>query len=487
MALLLACGGSVCHAAEPNTKDRPNVLFIAIDDQNDWLGCLGGHPQAITPNLDALAERGTLFIDAHCQSPLCNSSRTSVMLGLRPTTTGIYGLGPWFLEVPALRDSVSLPKYFSQRGYRTLMAGKIYHSHFGRAPGREFDVIGPAANPGPFPKQKLVDTPTKNPWVDWGLFDHRDEDKGDYKVASWAIEQLEHCKSKPDEPFFLSVGFFLPHVPCYATQKWFDMYPEHSVQLPLVKPGDRDDTPRFSWYMHWKLPEPRLKWLQENHQWRNLVRSYMACTSFTDHQVGRVLRALEEKKLAENTIVVLWSDHGYHLGEKLMTGKTTLWHRSTHVPLIFAGPGIASGARPSQPVELLDIYPTLLDLCGLPAKKENEGISLRPQLTNANAKRERPALTSHNPGNHAVKSERWRYILYADGSDELYDTHNDPNEWTNIAHRPESKTVIAEHRRWLPESSAPHAPGSHSRILTYIDGQANWEGQDISPEDPIPQ
>lgn len=474
----------VCGAAPDLT--RPNVLFIAIDDQNDWLGCLGGHPQAQTPNIDSLAQRGTLFSNAHCQAPLCNPSRTSLMLGLRPSTTGVYGLGPWFLTVPSLEKKVSLSRYFSQHGYRTLMAGKIYHANHGRAEGREFDVVGPAANPGPFPDAKLVDTPTDNAWVDWGMFEHRDEDKGDYKVASWAIEQLNELKSNPDQPFFLSIGFFLPHVPCYATQKWFDLYPEETLSLPPVLQNDREDVPRFSWYLHWDLPEPRLKWLQENDQWKNLVRSYLACTSFTDSQVGRVLEALSENGLADNTIVVLWSDHGWHIGEKLMSGKTTLWERSTRVPLIFAGPGIAASATCDQPAELLDLYPTLAELCGLPEKTGLEGLSLVPQLRDASTVRDRPALTTHNPDNHSLRSERWRYIVYADGSEELYDMQADPNEFHNLAGNPDYASVIAEHTRWLPESSASHAPGSHSRILTYKDGQAVWEGEPIPADAPPP-
>lgn len=469
-----------------NSTDRPNVLFIAIDDQNDWIGCLGGHPQVQTPNIDALARRGTLFTNAHCQSPLCNSSRTSVLLGLRPSTTGVYGLGPWFLTVPGLREKVSLPKYFEAHGYRTLMAGKVYHSNYGRAPGREFHEIGPAADPGPFPKEKLVDTPDKNTWVDWGTFEHRDEDKGDYKVASWAIDQLDRLKADHRQPFFLAVGFFLPHVPCYATHKWFDMYPLESLELPKVPLDDRLDTPRFSWYMHWKLPEPRLIWLKENNQWANLVRSYLACTSFTDHQVGRVLKTLEESGLAENTIVLLWSDHGWHLGEKLISGKNSLWERSTRVPLVFAGPGVVQGTRCGQPVELLDIYPTLNELCGLTPKADIEGISLVPQLRDPKAIRERPAVTTHNPDNHAVRSEHWRYIVYADGSEELYNLDSDPGEIVNLAGDPEYSSVIAEHRRWIPSVSAPHAPGSHSRILTYKDGVATWEGVKIPPDEPPP-
>jgi arylsulfatase A-like enzyme len=265
------------------------------------------------------------------------------------------------------------------------------------------------------------------------------------------------------------------------------MYPEETLQLPPVARDDRDDTPRFSWYLHWKLPEPRLKFLEEADQWHNLVRSYLASISFVDSQVGRVLDALEASGHADNTIVVLWSDHGWHLGEKLITGKNTLWDRSTRVPLIFAGPGVGQGAVSNRPAELIDMYPTLLELANLPANGKLEGHSLVPQLRDANAPREWPAITTHNHDNHGVRSERWRYIRYADGSEELYDMEADPNEWKNLASDPAMASVIEEHRRWLPATSAKPAPGSRSRILTYEDGQANWEEEDIAADDPIPE
>lgn len=463
----------------------PNVLFIAIDDQNDWIGCLGGHPQVQTPHIDRLAARGTVFTNAHCQSPLCNSSRTSLMTGLRPSTTGIYGLAPWFRNLEEWKDVVTLPQYLAQHGYRTYSGGKIYHGQYGRrSKVSEFDEFGPPSSVGAKPEQKLVETPHPHPLVDWGVFPHSDEDKGDWEVATWAVETLE---GDIPQPFFLAAGFFLPHVPCYATQKWFDLYPEDSLLLPPVRLDDRDDTPRFSWYLHWKLPEPRRKFLREADEWKNLVRSYLACTSFVDSQVGRLLDALEQQGLAENTIVVLWSDHGWHLGEKLITGKNTLWDRSTRVPLIFAGPGVSHGARCSQPAELLDIYPTLAELCGLPAKNSLEGHSLVPQLENANTRREWPAITTHNQNNHGLRTARWRYIRYADGSEELYDMLADPNEFDNLATNSAHADLIDELRSQLPTVNAHAAKGSAHRILLYDDGEPNWEGEDIKPNDPIPE
>lgn len=474
-----------------SAKSKPNVVFIAIDDQNDWIGHLGGHRLAKTPHLDRLAARGTTFLNAHCQAPLCNPSRTSLMLSLRPTTTGVYGLAPWFRTLEPLQDRVTLPQHFKAHGYRTLSAGKIYHGGAGgpKQRLREFDQWGPGGGVGVKPEHKLIGpTPMgNNPLMDWGVFPHRDEDKGDYQVASWAVEQIRAADK--DQPFFLAAGFALPHVPCYVTDKWFDLYPDDDSLLPLIREDDRDDTPRFSWYLHWYLPEPRLKWLRENNQWRNLARSYLASTSFVDAQIGRILDALQSSGLSDNTIVVVWGDHGWHLGEKGISGKNTLWDDGTRVPLIFAGPGVTSGGRCDQPAELLDIYPTLAELCGLPARGELEGISLAPQLKDAGTVRDRPAITSHNQGNHGIRSQRWRYIRYADGSEELYDHQSDPNEWNNLAGKPEFASIIAEHSRWLPKIDVPPAPNSAHRVLTYdkATDQAVWEGtMTIRRTDPIP-
>ncbi len=476
-----------CTADAP--RGKPNILFIAIDDLNDWVGPLDGHPQVQTPYMDQLAARGTTFYNAHTQAPLCNPARTSLLLGRRPSSTGIYGLRPWFREVETLKEIESLPQFFERHGYATYSTGKIYHGRYGRGENdAEFQHLGPSAGVGARPEEKLVQTPQNHPLMDWGTFPHTDQDKGDWAVASWAAEQLEGPLSGPQEqPFFLAAGFFLPHVPCYVTQQWYDMYPKDSVSLPEIRRDDRDDTPRFSWYLHWKLPEPRLKFLEEADQWHNLVASYLASITFVDSQVGRLLDALEASGHADNTVIVLWSDHGWHLGEKLITGKNTLWDRSARVPLIFAGPGVSSGARVTSPAELLDIYPTLIDLAGLPAQDGLEGHSLMAQLRDSKAPREWPAITTHNAGNHGVRSEKWRYIVYADGSEELYDMENDPQEFENLVADPKYAEVVADHRKYLPQSDLPPAPGSSARVLTYDEGRVNWEGQDVGANDPVPE
>jgi choline-sulfatase len=483
--LVLSLAALVLFAAAGRAAENPNVLFIAIDDLNDWVGPLGGHPQVKTPNMDRLAARGTTFLNAQCQSPLCNPSRTSILTGLRPSTTGVYALAPWFRTSPALKDHATIFQWFRQNGYTTISTGKIFHGGYPPKADRpaEVDDFGPAGVMQPRPKVKFVTTPDPHPLVDWGIFPEKDEECFDHDIATWAVKQL---RSPPKGPWFLAVGFQHPHVPCYAPQKWFDLYPEDNLVMPEVKDDDRDDLPRFASYLHWKLPEPRLKWLRENKQWKPLVRAYLASVSFVDSQVGRVLDALAASGLEKNTVVVLWSDHGWHLGEKGITGKNSLWERSTRVPLIFAGPGVAAGAKCGRPAELLDVYPTLAELCGLPANKTNEGLSLVPQLRDSTARRDRPAVTTHNPGNHAVRTEKWRYIRYADGSEELYDVVKDPHEWTNLAADSAHAATKKELGKWLPAKSAPPLPGSAGRILTYENGIAIWEGKPIAKDEPFP-
>lgn len=474
-----------CHAEEAR---RPSVLFLAIDDQNDWLGCLQGHPQVKTPALDALAKRGTLFTNAHCQAPLCNPSRASLLTGLRPSTTGIHGLTPGLRQVQRTRDHVTLPETFTKAGYYTYTCGKIYHDGSLRPAerAREFTTWGPA--PGmPKPAQAIAKLPGKrHPAMDWGPLPARDEESADYAIASAAIEAI--TSAPRDRPFFIACGFRLPHVPCFASQAWFDLYPSDKLVMPPVKEDDRADLPKFADFLHWKLPEPRLQTLRDVDEWRPLVRAYLASISFMDSQAGRVLAALEKSGRGGETIVVVWSDHGWHLGEKQITGKNSLWERSTRVPLIFAGPEIATGAKCARPVELLDIFPTLLALCDLPARDDLEGHSLVPQLKDSAAPREWPAITSHNQGNHAVRSEDWRYIRYADGSEELYNLRADPHEWTNLARDAKHAEAKRSLARWLPKIDVAAAPRSAHRVLTYDakTGAVTWEGETIDKETSLP-
>ena len=484
VALLAICLAVSLPTAQAQRKvpRPPNYLFIAVDDLNDWVEPLAGHPQVKTPNIARLAKRGVTFTNAHTQSPLCNPSRGSLLSGLRPSTTGLYTLQPGVRSVPALKDQVMLPQHLAANGYATFSAGKIFHDGSIKPGEREREFTAWGDNGAmPYPAAKFVNTPDKMKAVDWGVFPARDEEQADWKIADSTIAYLKAAPA--DRPFFIGAGFRLPHVPCFASQKWFDLYPDATLQMPPVKADDRDDVPEFAWNLHWKLPEPRLSWLKANNQWRPLVRAYLASISFMDSQVGRLLDALEASPHADNTIIVLWSDHGWHLGEKGITGKNTLWERSTRVPLIFAGPGIVVGAKTNRPVELLDLYPTLVELSGLPARKELEGHSLAPLLRNPKAARTWPAITTHNLDNHSVRSERWRYIRYADGSEELYDHQNDPNEWTNLAGKTGFAKIKAELARWLPKLNTPPVAGSAARLLIKENGIWMWEGKPIRKEE----
>lgn len=405
------------------------------------------------------------------------------MLSLRPSTTGVYGLRPSFRTLPEFKDRVTLNQHFALNGYETYTAGKVYHGSIGRKKD-EFDHIGPPGRPGIKPETKLIPpTPGGNhPLMDWGVFDHADEDKGDWQVASWAVEQLESMPT--EKPFFMAAGFFLPHVPCHVPPRWWDLYDHDSIVMPPIRKNDRLDCSPMSWYLHWDLPEPRLSWLTHHDQHRNLVHSYLSSISFTDHQVGRVLDALEKSPHADNTIICLWSDHGWHLGEKNITGKNTLWRHSTRVPLIFAGPGVESLGSTVSPAELLDIYPTLCDLAGIPIPANLEGVSLRPQIKDPTLIRKRPAITDHNPGNQSVVDHRYRLIRYADESEELYDTVSDPFEYENLSGQSKFAKVVDRLRSSLQMNPAPLAKGSASRTLEKVDGKWIWEGEAIDPDHP---
>ena len=485
--LLCCCTPSLTSHQNPK-QHRPNVIFIAVDDLNDWVGCLEGHPQIKTPNIDRLASLGTLFTNAHTQSPICNPSRTSVLTGYRPSTTGIYGLSPWIREVDEWKETLTLPQYFSKNGYMTYASGKIFHGNFGyRNADIEFDSLGPQAGVKISPPQKLVgETPGgNNPWVDWGDFGLKDQDLQDWEVANWAVDLI---KNPPTGPYFLGVGFFLPHVPLFAPETQFKMYPQDSIKMPPILPNDRADTPRASWYNHWDVPEPRWKWFEENQQDTLFVQAYLAAISFMDQQVGRVLDAINQYGNLENTIIVLWSDHGFHLGEKEISGKNTLWEPSTRVPLIFAGDAISSDQKTDEPVELLDIYPTLLELCGLPYKSDLEGHSLLPQLQDPNTPRKWPAITTNNWNNHAVRTKQWRYIKYADGSEELYDMKNDPNEWINLINEDKAdyRLIADSLATWMPEKNHLPYPGNYQRILEYQGNKVFWQGDLIENDASIP-
>jgi arylsulfatase A-like enzyme len=451
---------------------QPNVLMICIDDLNDWLGCMDGHPNAKTPNIDRLAAKGVLFTNAHCQAPLCGPSRASIMSGLRPSTTGIYGMiddNKIRQDNPATKDVTFLPEYFKKNGYHTMGIGKIFHDH---APDGAFiESGGRVPGFGPVPKKRFVwaGTPEKEGYsrtsTDWGAFPDADSLMPDFQSSQWAIERLNRDF---DKPFFLSVGFLRPHVPWYVPQKWFDLHPIETIETPPYLKEDLDDLPAIALEMDDMPMMPTTDWAIESGEWPKMVQAYLACVSFVDFYVGEVLNALENSKYADNTIVVLWSDHGYRLGEKNTFAKHCLWEKATNAPLIFAGPGIQKGKVISSPAEMLSIYPTLLELCNLQANEKNEGASLTTVLTGGATSAGEFALTTYGWGNHGIKTEDFRYIQYNDGSEEFYDHRNDPNEWYNLMAGSQENDQINQLKKYLPQTNAPYAKHSSYDFNPYF-------------------
>ncbi|MEZ5038473.1 MAG: sulfatase [Saprospiraceae bacterium] len=472
--LCCQCTGGDKENKATQVPEKPNVLFIAIDDLNDWLGCMKGHPNAKTPNIDRLAARGTLFLNAHCQAPICGPSRASIMTGLRPSTTGIYGQindEKIRLADTSLADIVFLPQYFGQQGYKTMGKGKLFHQF---APEGVFEEAGGRQGGfGPKPKQRFKYDPA---WfdkpggtqTDWGAYPETDEEMVDYGTAKWAIERLQQAH---DRPFFLATGFIRPHVPFYAPQKWFDLHPLDSIQLPPYLPGDQDDIPEISHRVHDMPMMPTTEWAKETGEWKAIVQAYLACISFVDHYVGEVLNALEASPYADNTIVVLWSDHGYHLGEKNRFAKHSLWEEASKVPLIIAGPGLPKNQTCSRPVELLDLYPTLLDLCGLPANARNEGKSIQALLRNPVQDWDHAALTTYGWGNHALRTEDYRYILFEDGTEEFYDHQADQNEWTNQSGQQHYQAIKEQLKAQFPTFNRDWSAASAEGANDYFNAQ----------------
>lgn len=434
---------------------RRNVLFIAIDDLNDWVGCLGGHPDVKTPNLDCLAKRGVLFTHAYCAAPACNPSRAALLTGIRPSTSGVYhNPQPW-RQSPALKNAVTMPQHFMAHGYKAIGSGKIYH---GKYPDPEsWDEYWPSKTrnrpPDPMPKTRPLNGIPKTRHFDWGPIEARKEEMGDWRVADWVIGQLQ---KQHEKPFFLACGFFRPHLPWYVPKQYFELYPLDKITLPNVNEDDLDDVPEMGRKMAGLRDHKNV--LKYN-QWRKAVQGYLSSISFVDECVGRVIDVLDKSEYRHNTAVVLWSDHGWHLGEKLHWRKFALWEEATHNMLMFVAPGVTgSGGRCDAPVNLLDIYPTLIDLIDLSPRNELEGVSLMPLLKNPDTAWERPTLTTHGRNNHSVRSKRWRYIQYADGTEELYDHENDELEWHNLANDPKFNEIKEHLKAWLPKVNLPDIP-----------------------------
>lgn len=487
------CGAAAIAAARharagETAHTRGNVLFIAIDDLNDWIGCLDSPIKAHTPNIDRLAKRGMIFTDAHCAAPACGPSRAAVFSGRQPYNTGVYTNDDSSSRL--IGKIPTIPEHFQSQGYATFGTGKLLHGG-SKTNTRVFESYGPGYNKWtpltleetkisedeladnkPYVRHKVDRLNTVLPLnhmprdrnvgsstiesFDWGPFDVDDDVMSDAECAKWAVERI---KDQHDKPFFLGVGFYRPHQPLFAPRKYHDMYPPGSVKLPHVPKDDLDDLSKTGRDFAVRaltsgLHETVIKY----GQWEEAVSSYLACVTFVDTQVGRVLDALDASPYADNTTIILWTDHGWHLGEKEHWGKFTGWQRSTRVPLIIVPPksnepaGYVPGQRCDKLVNLVDMYPTLIELTDARPADNLDGRSLVPLLQNHTAPWYHPAITTFGRGNHSLCTPRWRYIRYYDGSEELYDRNADPNEWNNQAGKSNYAPIIKKLRRDMPKN-----------------------------------
>ncbi|NJB85412.1 arylsulfatase A-like enzyme [Lewinella marina] len=475
LLILLSCAASVptggtiaateVITAQIPRDSTPNVLLIMIDDMNDWVKAYGGNPQAITPNIDRFAARAVRFDNAYCSAPLCNPSRTSLLTGYSPLKTGVYGNSTHFRDVAGLKDVVTLPQYFAANGYATFAAGKIFHSPRGPS-GKP----RPGSDPGsfqeewrgglgvPFPAEEdrfralgkgSVKTP-KN--LDWAPIAIADENTNDWQIADYGAQVLarEH-----DKPFFLACGIFRPHLPWYAPEKYFNLYDADTLQLPEVIANDLADVPVLGQRM---AKQEAHEMIIKQGKWKEAMRGYLASLSYADACAGHLLDALENSKYADNTIVVLMGDHGWNLGEKRHWSKNALWEESAKTPLIIFDPARPEPIVTDRVVSLLDLYPTLIGLSGLPPKEDLDGTDLSRFLLDPTADTPGFALTTKDEGNHSLRTDRYRYTRYRDGGEELYDHQSDPMEWKNLADDPAAAEVLDRLRKQLDRYTATLTP-----------------------------
>lgn len=439
-ALLLVASADAFAAALP---ERPNVLFIAVDDLNHWVHYLGRNTQSQTPNIDRLAERGVRFTRSYCAAPACNPSRVAVMSGMRPSTTGVYhNSDNWR---PHLAPELMLTTQFRRAGYFTGGSGKIYHGSWDRHSDWDDYLASAGRDPKP-----TGDTGVGG--IRFAPLDCDDEDLREWKIVDYGIEQL---KRKHDRPFLLTVGLHKPHMPWNVPRKYYDLFPLDQIDLPPIKEDDLADLPPSGVRM--ARPDGDHKAMLESGRWKEAVQSYLAAIAYADAMIGRLIDALDASPYRDNTIVVLWGDHGWHLGEKQHWRKFALWEEATRAPLIWIVPGLTQpGMVCERTVDFMSIYPTLTDLAGIPTPAHVEGQSIRALLAVPHAAWDTPALMTHGRGNHAVRSEGWRYIRYANGEEELYDEASDPYEWTNLASDSTHAERKVELAKFLPESDAEH-------------------------------
>ena len=469
---------------------KPNVLFFALDDLCDWVGP-NGYEQAVTPNMDRLAASGVTFRNAHTAGIFCAPSRSAIFTGRHASTTGCYKTQVYHHSSPEIQP---LQVTFQKGGYRTYGGGKLFHHPAGYVDLRgwdEFFVRSQAQKksgwglnswsvddpilPKPYPNSVFNHDrkPANKFFLEWGKVLNKDEEKmADTIRTNWVCDLL---RKEHDKPFFVAVGLYAPHFPNYCPQKYFDLYDPEEIKPPAYKDDDLDDLP----------PAVRKAKVARGAHHRRLVKldavkdaihGYLACISYADAMLGRLMDALEAGPNTDNTIIVLWSDHGYHHGEKMDWGKHTLWQRTSGVPFIWAGPGIKSGTAVKSTVSLIDMYPTFAELCSLPAPTGLEGTSLVPVLHNpAVAKDRNVLLPGMYPYEYAIMNQNWRYIHYKDGTEELYDVKRDFREWHNLADNSKYAAIKDKLKAASPKSFAQPGPERNKLRLTVKDETFHWE------------
>ncbi|GAA4238008.1 sulfatase [Postechiella marina] len=466
-------------------QKHPNVLFIAIDDINDWIGPLGGNKQAITPNMDKFYNNGAMvFKNAVCAAPICGPSRSAILSGFLPSTSGIYGNGHDMTFSDVVKRNATLPEYFSKNGYHTLSNGKIFHKHgtkngftdFGAwaydefARGRRYNndkadsEYVTSGKSGIINGVKNPDFKEKNCKLSWGPTKDNFEETVDYAVADWAKNQLERDF---DKPFFMSVGFIKPHLPWFVPKEFFDMYDLNKLEAPKVNEKDLDDILNKKGLPEFKATD-EYKWVKKHGLEKEATRAYLASISFADACLGMVLDALEKSGHADNTIVMLWGDHGWHLGEKMRYKKSTLWAEVVHTPLLVKLPGMKKGHISNKTVSLLDMYPTLVSLCNLPKKKNIEGRDFSILLKNTKSNWDYPGITVSASGTSVV-TPQLHYISYLSGTEELYDVVKDPLEIKNLINNKNYKKEIQKLKKFVPLNRVQAKKEHYDKPKNYVD------------------
>jgi arylsulfatase A-like enzyme len=441
----LLFGSPVALGAEPAPK--PNVLFIAIDDLNHWVGHLGRNRQTKTPNIDRLAKMGVTFTRAYCAAPVCNPSRAALMSGLRPSSSGVYDNGQdW---KPVIGKDKTLTTQFLNAGYNVYGSGKIYHANAHRNGEWTDYFVGKKENLTPHPT-------AKNDGVGGIKFQPltNDSNLSDESIVDYGIQ---HLQAQNEKPFFLAVGLHKPHMPWNVPKKYYDLFPLDSIELPPTQKDDLKDVPEAG--LKFAKPQGDHAAILASGRWKEAVQAYLAAIAYCDAQIGRLLDAYDKSPHRANTIIVFWGDHGWHLGEKEHWRKFALWEEATRMPYIWVAPGTTqAGGVCQRTVDLMSVYPTLCALCGLPIPKHVEGENLRPLLLDPQAKWDRPALTTFHLNNHSLRTQKYRYIRYADGGEELYDHDKDPFEWTNLARDEKTAALRKELQTHFPKVNKPELP-----------------------------